>query len=128
MRYRGTLTIHANTPQVLPATVTMSLTYGKIQEVVVLFPAGCGGLVHLIVLYHERQILPTSPEQSFIGDDHLITFPERFPIYDEPFEVKLVGWSPGTTLSHTLYVDMTVEAEIQPTVIYSGSVPLPSKG
>jgi hypothetical protein len=82
-------------------------------------------MCHLKVLYHEAQIFPTSPEEDFIGDDALIQFTDRFPVYDEPFEVELVGWSPGTVLSHIVYVDFSVEAEEKPAISYSGSVALP---
>jgi len=126
MRYRGSLTIPAGTLQVSPATQVVPLTYGRIEQCVIMFPPGQSGLCHLKVLYHEKQIFPTSPEQDFIGDDALIQFPDHFPVYDEPFEVYLVGWSPLATLSHTVYADFSVEAEEKPAVIYSGSVQLPT--
>ena len=126
MRYRSTLTIPAGTQQVSPATQAVPLTYGRIEQCVIMFPPGQAGLCHLKVLYHEKQIFPTSPEQDFIGDDSLIVFPDHFPVYDEPFEVYLVGWSPLTTLSHIVYVDFSVEAEEKPTITYSGSVALPT--
>lgn len=125
MRYRGSLTIPANTPAAEPATLTIGLTYGRIEHVSILFPAGSSGLANLIVLYHERQIFPTSPEQSFIGDDHLITFQESFPIHDLPFEVTLVGWSPGSTLSHAIYVDFSVEPEVELASTYKSFAALP---
>src|SRR3989304_5388170 len=113
MRYRGSLTIPANTPASLPVTTTVGLTYGRIEQVSILFPAGPSGLVNLVVLYHERQIFPTSPEQTFIGDDHVITFPESFPVHALPFEVTLVAWAPGSTLAHTIYADFSVEPEVE---------------
>jgi hypothetical protein len=125
MRYRGSLTIPANTAQSSPATQIVALTYGKIREVNLLFPSGSVGLVHVQVRYHERQILPTSPEQSFVGDDILVSFPEAFPIQDEPFEVALVGWSPGAQYDHVVYADFTVEADAPAAVVYAGSVALP---
>ncbi len=125
MRYRGTLTIPANTPQALPATSVVTLTYGRILEVFVFFPAGQAGLTKVVIQYHERQIFPTSPEQEFTGDDLPIVIPERFPIYDEPFEVKLVGWSPGSALEHTVYVDFTVEPDQKLATLYPASVALP---
>ncbi len=125
MRYRGSLTVPANTLAASPVSATVGLTYGRIEQVSILFPAGPSGLVNLIVLYHERQIFPTSPEQTFIGDDHLITFPESFPIHDLPFDVVLVGWSPGSTLSHAVYVDFSVEPEVEIATAYKSAVALP---
>jgi hypothetical protein len=126
MYYRGSLIIPAGTLRSNPATTVVSLTYGRINELCIVFPPGQSGLCHLAVLYHEKQIFPTSVEQDFIGDDTLLVFPDRFPIYDEPFEVKLLGWSPSATLDHIVYISFVVEPEEKVTVAYSGSVALPT--
>jgi hypothetical protein len=125
MRYRGTLTIPANTPKATPATQVVPLTFGRILETCVLYPPGPAGLAHFVVLYHERQILPASPDEDFIGDGETTIIPERFPVFDEPFEVTLVGWSPGSTYEHKVYVDFTVEADQQLATLYPASVALP---
>ena len=109
MRYRGALLIKAKTAKDDPATEVVPLCFGTIVECEVLFPAGQAGLTHLQVWYHERQIFPTSPGQTFRGDDHLIAFPERYPVVEEPFEVELRGWAPDATLDHTVYVSFSVE-------------------
>ena len=127
MRYRGSLTIPANTPKSDPATSVVALTYGRILEVAILFPPGQAGLTLLRVYYHERQIFPTSPEEQFAGDDLVIVFTDRFPVYDMPFEVELRGWSPGSSLDHTLYADFTVEPDQPLETLYAASVPLPGK-
>jgi hypothetical protein len=127
MRYRGSLTIPANTLQSSPATRTVALTDGRILEALILFVPGQAGITHLIVTYHERQILPSSPEADFIGSRDPILVAERFPVYDLPFEVELVGWSPGSVLEHTVYVDFTVEPDQPVMTLYPASVALPEK-
>ena len=108
MRYRAALTIPANTPESEPAVTTAKLVPGIVTEVELLFPAGHTGLTHVVIYYHERQIFPTSPEQSFCGDDHLITFDEQFAVIEPPYELVVYGWNDDEYYDHTVYVDITV--------------------
>lgn len=115
MRYRAALTIQAGVLASTPVTKVLSLCPGFITEVELLFPSGHAGLTYLQIWYHERQVFPTTAGQAFRGDDHLITFNEHFSVSEVPHEIELRGWAPTTTLEHTIYVDVTVEAppEIQ---------------
>jgi len=101
----------------IPATSTVSLCHGYITEVELLFPAGHAGLTYLQIWHHERQIFPTTDGEAFRGDDHLIGFPERYPITSL--------WSPSAALEHTVYVDITVEAPPPVQVGEFTYVPLP---
>jgi len=125
VRYQASITVPAGTLRSEPATQVVPVTFGYIEQCEVLFPPGQSGLVNVQVWYHERQIFPTSPGESFIGDDHLIIFPEKYPVFEAPFEVVLVGWSPGAVLEHTVYVALTVEAPLGGWVVESVPVPLP---
>lgn len=125
MRYRAALSIPAGTLESAPATATVSLCYGTIQEVELLFPAGQAGLTYVQVWRHERQILPTTPGEAFRGDDHLVTFNERITIHERPLQVELRGWSPDATLEHTVYVAFTVLVEVAPADAFGWFVPLP---
>lgn len=108
MRYRGSLTIPAGTTEESPATAVLELCSGVISNVRILHPAGQAGLVHVTVWRHTRQIYPTTPGQSFIGDDQQNVFDERWPILEVPHEVELRGWAPSATLEHTVYVEVSV--------------------
>ena len=108
MRYRTALVIPALTPESEPVSAVVKVVPGIITEVELLFPAGHAGLTHVAIFYHERQIFPTSPEQSFCGDDHLITFNEQFAIIELPYELVVYGWNDDELYSHTVYVDLTV--------------------
>jgi len=66
------------------------------------------GRVHLQVYCEEKLVFPTSPGQSFRGDDSHITIQERFVLNRNPFAVELRAWSPDATLDHTVFVDFTV--------------------
>jgi len=110
MRYRGSLTIPAGTTEDDPAVETVSLCYGDITEIEIMFPAGHAGLTHLQIWHHERQAFPTSPGEAFRGDDHVIEFPERYPVREVPYQIELRGWAPGAAYDHTVYVEITVAA------------------
>jgi len=110
MRYRGSLTIPAGTTQAAPATEDVALCAGIITEVEVMFPAGQSGLTYVQVWYRERQIFPTSAGEAFRGDDHVIQFGEHWIIDEVPHGIQLRGWAPGSTLDHTIYVDISVQA------------------
>lgn len=117
MRYRGILTVPAGTAKADPARETVKVTSGVILEVEVFFPAGQVGLVSVAIHYHEKQILPTSPEVQWIGNDDHITVSEHFPVLDAPHVLELVGWAPDTTLDHKVYVDISIE---RPQVMVAG--------
>ena len=125
MRYRGALTIPAGTTQAAPAVAVVELCYGEMLALQILFPAGQAGLTYLQIWYHEHQIFPTSPGEAFRGDDSIITFPERYPVKENPLAVELRGWAPDTELDHTVYVDFTVENASLPVVPGFAFVPLP---
>jgi len=110
MRYRAALTIPAGTPVSTPATAVLSLCPGFITEIELLFPSGQAGLTYLQIWHHERQVFPSTAGQAFRGDDHLLAFNEHFSVSGIPHEIELRGWAPDTTLEHTVYVDVTVEA------------------
>lgn len=110
MRYRGSLLIKAGKTEAAPATGTVKLCYGDITEVEVQFRAGCGWLVHLQIWYQSKQIFPLTIGESFIGDDQVIEFQERWPVHEVPHEVELRGWAPEAIHNHTVSVEITVSS------------------
>lgn len=125
MRYRTSLEITALTTEADPECTVLNLEYGYITEVEIMFPAGHAGLTYVQVYHQSRLIFPLTPGQAFRGDDHTITMSSRFPILEVPHSVTIVGWAPEATLSHTVFVDITMEAP--PPVFVGGFeyVPLP---
>jgi hypothetical protein len=115
MRFVDSLTVPAGTAYNQPVTKVVKLSHGTIAEVEIMFPAGCGGLVHFAIDHYEHQAFPTNPDASFIGDDQTITMNDSYPVLEAPYSVKLRGWAPTATLDHTVYVEISV-AETQETV------------
>ena len=75
---------------------------------------------------YEQQIYPLNRHGAFLGDDHRITFDDRYPLLQHPYLVRLRGWAPSATLDHTIYVDFTIEPLTSvPSVSIPQSIVLP---
>lgn len=125
MRYAAGVTIPANTTEADPHEETLDLCYGRIREVSILFPAGHAGTTHLQIFYQTHQIFPTTPGESFTGDDTVHSFPENLEIHEVPHEVMLRGWNDSTENAHTIYVMLSVLLEEITTPVISAPVALP---
>lgn len=125
MRYRTALTIAAGQTQADPAWVDLDVEYGYITEVELLFPAGHAGLTFVQIYHQSRQIFPLTPGEAFRGDDHVVQFDEKFPILEVPYTVRVKGWAPDATLAHTVFVDVSVEAQLAAGPAEEVFVPLP---
>jgi hypothetical protein len=108
MIYVASLTIPANTPKSNPARETFSISSGTIENVYYLIPSDNDGLVEFVLCYHSAQIYPTSLNEAFRGAFGDVSLGERYAISDSPFELEMVGWSPGATLSHLIIVQVTL--------------------
>jgi hypothetical protein len=109
MRYRKAITIPANTLLSAPHIEELMLARGVITEIELLFPHGQAGLVSVQIYHYEHQLYPTSPGAAFVGDGTHITIQDEYELSDDPPRLFLVGWSPGTSYDHTVYVDFTLE-------------------
>jgi len=82
------------------------------------------------VWYRGRQILPTTLGETFRGDDLSIDLPERYPVYDPPFQLLLLGWSPDAVYDHVVYTLFFIEAPliVQASILGSDRVVVPDFG
>lgn len=109
MRYDYSLTVAAGKSESSPAKSVVKLCHGNIVRVEVFFPAGQNGLVHAAILRYGHRLYPTNNDGSFIGDDKTHTITGSFPLLEVPYEVTLLGWSPGAALSHTVYFGFEID-------------------
>ena len=108
MWYRGSVTIPSNTLASAPVSAVVEVSPGTIQKFYRLFPPGCAGLVSLQVFYQTRQIFPTTPGQSYIGNGSEI-LGDSSVILDEPeYVLELCGWSPTTSYQHIIYCEFYI--------------------
>ena len=125
MRYSASVEIPASTTEAIPHEEYLDICFGTISQVFVLFPPGHAGLTHLQIFYQTRQIFPSTPGESFTGDDTQYEFSERWPITEAPHEVLLRAWNEDTENAHTIIVELSVLApEVTvTTVIRSPTLP-----
>lgn len=125
MRYSASVTIEVGETEDNPHEEYLGLCFGTISQVFVLFPPGHAGLTHLQVLYQTRQIFPTTPGESFTGDDTQYEFEERWPIFEAPHELLLRAWNEDTEHPHTIHVGLSVLAPEILVPVVAGRVALP---
>lgn len=130
MQYRGALLVPAGTTAAASASLVLAACYGVLKRFIFYFPPGHAGTVHLQVWYRGRQILPTTLGETFRGDDLVIDLPETFPVYDPPFELTLLGWSPDASYDHAIYTIFYIDAPAlaQSSILESNHVALPNFG
>jgi hypothetical protein len=130
MFYETSLTIPKNTPESAPVVDTIPVHPGVVKRVEVLFPDGCVGLVHVRILYYERQLWPANPDSSFKGDGDKIAFDEDLELTGAPFEFTVEGWNMDDTYQHTPIVRLSVIpferdlGKIIQSALFGGSAPV----
>lgn len=108
MRYYGSITIPANTLYSALVTAHIEISFGTISQFYRLFPPGCAGMVHLQVFHQTRQVFPTTPGTSYIGDGSEILGTSQVEISEPPTVLELRAWSPGSTYQHIVYVEFYI--------------------
>ena len=94
-------------PQTFPEAESreeMSLTYGEIDEIQIVFPAGCAGLAGIRFFHDTRQILPFNEDAYIFSDAEVIRIPLGFEIHAEPYTVEVRGVNMDDIYSHTVFV------------------------
>ena len=108
MFYDFAITVLANTLESVPKEQEMKLTLGVIQKVSILFPPGPHGMVKLKIMEGGHQFLPTNPEGYFATDDEVLNIDEFYELTSEPYILKAIAYSPGTTYPHTISIRIGV--------------------
>lgn len=108
MFYDFAVTVPADTTEAAPLEQDLKLTAGVIQKVSMLFPPGPHGMVRIRLMVGGHQLLPTNPDGYFATDDEALNIDEWYPLDAEPFSLKAVGTSPGTTYPHTISIRIGV--------------------
>lgn len=112
MWYRGSVTVSADRAKADYASADIEVCPGVISKFYRLFPPGCAGLVRLQVYYQTRQIFPTTPGGSYLGDDSEI-LSDATVFLDEPeYVLQLRGWSPGSVHQHIVYCEFYIARPI----------------
>jgi len=125
MRYSASVTIEIGKTEDDPHEEYLDVCFGHITQVSILFPPGHAGLTHLQIFHQTRQIFPSTPGESFVGDDTQHVFAERWPIFEAPHRLMLRAWNDDTENPHTIYVDISVLVPeiLMPVIVQSPMLP-----
>ena len=108
MLFQQSITIPKNTTSSSPATVKLKIAHGIITKIMVRPRPGHAALAHLIILHHNHQIAPSSPNMDLHGDAPPIDWEEYYESYQPPYELELRGWNEDDTYPHTFDVYVAI--------------------
>ncbi len=108
MFYSYPVVVPANTPVIAPVVTRIKLTAGMLHRIECVFPAGCQGMVHLVIKHLGVQHWPLTEGCSFTAEDFTVGVDDRYELTAEVNELVAYAWSPGTTYPHTLTVRVGV--------------------
>jgi len=117
MYFARSITVPAQTAKSSPLRTVMSVGPGWVDEIKVLFPFGCAGLVGVRVLRFEFTIFPLDPDQWIIGDNVLIAGRPEFRMMSEPWELIVEAYNEDDSYSHTVEVHVQVVEHSLPHLI-----------
>ena len=108
MLFTANVTVAAETTEASPTTEVLKIAHGIITRFSVLFPPGCAGLVHCVILHHEHQIAPSTENMNLSGDTFPIEWDEYYESYQPPYELKIKAWNEDDTFPHTVTVRVAI--------------------
>lgn len=104
MVFEFKITVPANTPESNKYRYDVRLAYGIIHQIDIDFPPGCVGMVKLVICDGLFQVFPSNPGGYFSGTHPPISGKVFYELNNEPFELQIYAWSPGTEYDHTVTV------------------------
>lgn len=87
----------------LPLVTVIPVTKGRIRKLVVVFPPGSMGLLHLTLHREGHQVFPHTPGQVFRGDNVRLDFDEEYLLLDEPLDFTAQTKNYDTVHPHTVF-------------------------
>lgn len=103
-------TITAATTEATAVTQEISVTQGILKRVRIRFFKGAEETTYVKIFHQNRQILPSSDDQSYRGDDEVVPVECFLPI-GVPQKILLKAWNVDASNDH----EVTIELEIDPT-------------
>lgn len=111
MRFVYELTIPKDTTKTAPTVSKVTLVKGRLIGVEVAFPPGPATLVHVVIEDGSFQIVPVNRDADLSWDNYTMAFSMRYSLTEVGHELRLVGWSPGTSFEHKITFRFDVEPE-----------------
>jgi len=103
-----TIKCDENVEQKDALTQELKLKAGVIHRVVVIIPSGHAGLMHLQIFDALHEVYPTSPDETFHGDNIVLTFRDWFDLKAQPFSLDAKYWNLDDTYNHEMIIGFGV--------------------
>lgn len=128
MWYRGSVTVPIGRLASDPKVAIVEVCPGTITKFYRLFPPGCAGKVFLQVFYQTRQIFPTTPGESYVGDGSEILGDASVALDEPEYILELRGWAPDTSYQHIVYCEFYIARPTVyiPVVLEKPFIPVPA--
>lgn len=115
--------IPLNTPVTTPHTHAIEVPEGVVHKIRMRYLGGPRGMVSSAVFLGTTKMFPLEGSDWFEGDDEWVDG-DVYVINKKGWSWSIVGYSPGTTYAHRVYVDLFVlpEEKASPWMILSDFV------
>lgn len=110
MIYGGVISTPANTLEAAPLKTSLSVTEGIAYHLLVIFPPGPSGLLHVQIFDATYQMFPTTIGQSFVGDNYAFDLDVMYSKDAQPFVFQIVTWNLDDTYAHQCSVFLLMES------------------
>lgn len=124
MVYTSTITSTKAKAESTKTRTVIKITKGLVYQWELYFPPGSSGLLHIRILDGSYCLLPSTPSESFVGDNVKFTYEDLYLKETEPFEFNIDHWNEDTAYDHTFYFHIGMvskdvyKARYMPTVQY----------
>jgi len=124
MIYQKTVTVAKDTLPVDADRSILTVTKGLIYQVEIYFPPGSAGLLHVVVMDGGYQAWPSTPGETFQGENILLSFPDTYLKEAAPFNFTIITYNMDDTYSHAVTIRLGMvsqeifQARFLPTYTY----------
>lgn len=124
MVYTATITSPLGKTESTKSRSVIKITKGLVYQWELYFPPGSSGLLHIRILDGSYCLLPSTPSESFVGDNIKFTYEDLYLKQTEPFELNIDHWNEDEAFNHTFYFHVGLvskdvyKARYMPTIQY----------
>lgn len=124
MVYTSTITSTKGKAESTKTRSIIKVTKGLVYSWEIYLPPGSGGLLHIRILDGSFNLLPTTPSESFAGNNVRFQYDDLYLKQTEPFVFNIDHWNEDDSFNHIFYVHIGMvskdvyKARYMPTVQY----------
>ena len=108
MLFQASITIPKNTTYANSKEVIFKLAHGIITKFMVRPRPGHAALAHLAIYHFSHRIAPSAESMEMHGDTFPIDWEDYYEFYQEPYELRLIGWNDDDSYEHTFDVYVAI--------------------